>query len=257
MTQSLWLACKDPAVMLDALKAQSGSLKMKVFCCACCRRLWDVISDERSRTALEKCEASIGGIVNVDQLDGAWEAADAAKRELARIHREQVENVKLALRNIWRRMSGDGYKVVQVTKMLSEDMVLSLGLSIIVGSSPRRPKRLEDVKKWLVKVGDDDGRVLTFLKQIAKTLGSGRKAVLKRVVAVERDAYSKTMAAAAVSRLIWGMRADNVGGVAKTVAKYCAEAASGSEERETQCAMLRDLFSDPCFGAISMPEVAL
>lgn len=40
MTPAEWLACDDPAVMLDALRGRASSRKLRLFAVACSRRIW-------------------------------------------------------------------------------------------------------------------------------------------------------------------------------------------------------------------------
>jgi hypothetical protein len=55
MTESEWVTCTDPARILDFLKGKVSERKMRLFACACCRRVWQLL-DERKRTAVEMVE---------------------------------------------------------------------------------------------------------------------------------------------------------------------------------------------------------
>ncbi len=64
MTEAEWLACRDPDALLDFLRHEAfgrrGSSpsrrKLRLFACACCRRAWAAITDERSRRAVAVAE---------------------------------------------------------------------------------------------------------------------------------------------------------------------------------------------------------
>jgi hypothetical protein len=54
MTEAEWLSCTDPAALLTDLSTER---KQRLFACACARRVWHLMADERSRKAAEASEA--------------------------------------------------------------------------------------------------------------------------------------------------------------------------------------------------------
>ena len=78
MTEAEWDACADPEVMLASLRGQVNSRKMRLFACACCRRIWSRLSDERSRKAVEAAERYADGLIAHVDLGRAWTAASEA-----------------------------------------------------------------------------------------------------------------------------------------------------------------------------------
>lgn len=57
MTETDWLGSGDPAPMLRYLRErQTSERKLRLLACACCRRIWDMLPDPRSRFAVEVAE---------------------------------------------------------------------------------------------------------------------------------------------------------------------------------------------------------
>jgi hypothetical protein len=56
MTETEWLACKDPRPMLEFLRGKASERKLRLFACACVRRVWHLLDDQSSREAVEAGE---------------------------------------------------------------------------------------------------------------------------------------------------------------------------------------------------------
>ena len=77
MTPGEWERCADPDTMLHALSGQADDRRCRLFTCACCRRVWALLADERSRAAVETPERYADGLADRDELARAEEAAQA------------------------------------------------------------------------------------------------------------------------------------------------------------------------------------
>src|SRR6516225_1318251 len=80
VTEAEWLACTAPQKMLEFLRA-SGKLterKARLLSAACCRRIWTLLTDQRSRTAVEVIERVTDGELSKAVLENAYvDAIDA------------------------------------------------------------------------------------------------------------------------------------------------------------------------------------
>jgi hypothetical protein len=71
MDEREWMTCTSPQEMLEYLKGKASDRKLRLFACACCRRIWHHLSDHRSREAIEVSEQYADGLVVRDRLQGA------------------------------------------------------------------------------------------------------------------------------------------------------------------------------------------
>ena len=78
MTEAEWLAGTDPRPMLDVFWGRSRDRKLRLFACACVRRVWDFLADPRSRMAVEVAERFADGGATWAELQVAFNAAWAA-----------------------------------------------------------------------------------------------------------------------------------------------------------------------------------
>jgi hypothetical protein len=79
-----WQASTDPETMLDVLaaKGKASSRKLRLVAIACCRRLWHLLLDERSRKGVEMLEQSVDGAELPIEFRKILQAAHAAALEV-------------------------------------------------------------------------------------------------------------------------------------------------------------------------------
>jgi hypothetical protein len=71
MTEAEWLACSDPERMLAFLGSKASDRIRRLFACACCRRVWHLLADERSREAIGVAEEFAAGRATLAELTAA------------------------------------------------------------------------------------------------------------------------------------------------------------------------------------------
>jgi hypothetical protein len=84
MTEADWLACENPAQMLKYLQGNASDRKLRLFGCGSCRRHWHLLTDNRSRAAVEMAELWADDLVTEVDLEAAESAADRATQDIVR-----------------------------------------------------------------------------------------------------------------------------------------------------------------------------
>jgi hypothetical protein len=90
MTEADWATCRDPGKMLDYLLAhgKASERKLRLYYYGRVREVWPLLTDSRSRRALEIAEAHADGFADWQELREAVEAADMAARRAGRAAQE-------------------------------------------------------------------------------------------------------------------------------------------------------------------------
>jgi hypothetical protein len=83
MDEARWLRCQDPGPMLELVRDEAGDRKLRLFVVACCRRLWPLLEDERSRAAVDLTERFAEGRLSRAEWESAHQPAIAAHAGLA------------------------------------------------------------------------------------------------------------------------------------------------------------------------------
>jgi hypothetical protein len=84
MTEQEWLSSTDPEPMLWFVRGTATDEDLRLFACACCRRIWHLLIDGRSRRAVEVAEKYARGEVGLTKLLRARWLAEEAQDEAQR-----------------------------------------------------------------------------------------------------------------------------------------------------------------------------
>src|SRR5262245_2582537 len=76
--ETWWANCQDSWRMLAEVRRQGSRRKLRLFFCACCRRIWHLLADERSRNAVQVAELSADGLASEEQREQAAHLATDA-----------------------------------------------------------------------------------------------------------------------------------------------------------------------------------
>jgi hypothetical protein len=86
MMEAEWMTCTDLQRMVDFLSAGTSKRKLRLFACACCRRVWNLLKDEQARKTLEAAERYADHRIR-DSTIHKWYRRAAAARD-AEPHKE-------------------------------------------------------------------------------------------------------------------------------------------------------------------------
>jgi hypothetical protein len=79
MTEAEWLECADPQQMLRLLmEGMASDRKLRLFGCACCRRVWESLTEDCFRDAVEIAERFADGQAGKKELAAIKKVSGAA-----------------------------------------------------------------------------------------------------------------------------------------------------------------------------------
>ncbi len=70
MTEAEWLAATDPKLMVEFLRGKVSERKFCLFACGCCERIWDHLTDARSRSAVAALGRFADGQADEEEMGG-------------------------------------------------------------------------------------------------------------------------------------------------------------------------------------------
>src|SRR5262249_49003925 len=75
MTEAEWLTGTDPHRLLECLGGGASNRKLRLCAAACCRRIWPLVTQGRSRRAVEASERHADGLARDEELKLAYRPA--------------------------------------------------------------------------------------------------------------------------------------------------------------------------------------
>jgi hypothetical protein len=86
VTEAEWDGCTEPRKLVEYLRGLASERRFRLFACACCRQVWGLLDDARSRKAVEVAERFADGLTSRGQLRAATVEAHHAKPTPVRAH---------------------------------------------------------------------------------------------------------------------------------------------------------------------------
>lgn len=81
MNEAEWLCHDYPLTMLNAVQGRVSDRKLRLFACACARRIWDLLTDPRSREAVYAAELYADGEISFEEMSARHRPARQVSRE--------------------------------------------------------------------------------------------------------------------------------------------------------------------------------
>jgi hypothetical protein len=132
MNETQWHTCKDPQRLLKFLGRRASPRKLRLFACACCRRVGDLLKDQRSRAALDAAERFADGLIGAKALRKAESAALDATRAAELAYWDSMDDNDWP---VWRSAAAAAWAVSQ-----DDDWALeTAGEAADVRAGPWRP----------------------------------------------------------------------------------------------------------------------
>jgi hypothetical protein len=179
LNEDEWLTSADPSAMLDHLKGKVSDRKLRLFACACCRRMSPLVAHEDLRRGIETAEQYADRRATYQEMVWAAKAAERAGCSLPRNERGWVNAVwTTTAMGLWYWLRPFGRTVRTVRHLLSCDVEQAIHqarlLRDIFGNPFRPPPALDPT--WLtdrvvhVARGIYDERDFTRLPELAGAL---------------------------------------------------------------------------------------
>src|SRR5947209_1728940 len=101
MTEAEWLAAPSSAHIQELLRGKADERRYRLFACACARRVWHLLPDERCRRAVETAERYAEGLKSFAALLAARDDAYRVAVDLRAARRVADYPIRAATYAAW------------------------------------------------------------------------------------------------------------------------------------------------------------
>ncbi len=131
MNEAKWLASEEPQPLLEYI-LDSSQRKLRLLAASCCRRVWDILTDDRSRQAVEASERF---------ADSRGAERKRMSKELTQIRRGAKQAVSAATEQPLELLGGGGTEAAAAARDTVEPVVALENLERILRST-------REARKW-------------------------------------------------------------------------------------------------------------
>jgi hypothetical protein len=144
MTEAEWLVCSDPQPMLEFLRGRASDRKLRLFACACCRKLLHPFQPQKYRNATEAAERHADRLLTEEEVDAVkWQWDRIDRRHLSGREECEVQAVCGSLRVS--AAEGASYAGQAVTEI----GISPVGLLCCIFGDPFRPMTIDPA--WIAR----------------------------------------------------------------------------------------------------------
>ena len=247
MLESRWLECKNPAPMLRYLADRASPRKLRLFLCACCRRIGPWLRGQATRQALEELERQADArrprVPTRAVRDLARQGADAAREreQAAALARQAAEQRRAA---VWGS--------VWVGDPPPPSVLIRSAADALAARAEEQDERIvRTAAELVVALAEEEADGARVSETAASLVGQGRLAAILRARSVRWMHRADEEAERPVSRGKASLRAAQA---ADWIEMQEDNLPEGDEEPQTRterrelrahCHLLRELFGNP------------
>lgn len=136
MTEAEWLASETPEPMLKLLEGKASERKLRLFAVACCRAIWDLMDDPRSRNVLDRIQEYVDGLIPPDVMHAAHESAADAAGDGQRDYHFRNEYPSSAAKYASDTLAHGFWDVEHVVGVCAADAQWACAVAGVVGGKP-------------------------------------------------------------------------------------------------------------------------